>query len=541
VAGPSNDPARAALAQQDWAAAHAAASAWSTSEALVEADRLDVVAEACWWLGRLDDCIAARETAYLLYEQLGEVRRAGQVAVWLWEHHAIAARPAIAGAWLRRARRALEGEPACLELAALLLREAEEAHGARDHRLAIDLTSQAVEMARALRSPNLEAEGLQARGRILIDRGDVVEGFRDLDEAMLFAVEGRLGPYSTGKVYCSLISACEDVGDFARASEWTTATLRWSERHEFAIFPGICRVHRASILKHRGSFVDAEQEATRAFVELEHSHVGNAAAACIEIGDIRRRLGDLAGAEDAFARAQQLCGQQCGELALLRLAQGRIDTARAVVERCLADTAEGSFARARVLPAFVQIAVAAQDIDAAQRGVDELEVITRRYNTEHLQAAWETTRGRVLLTLSECLDAAACLRRAVGDWQRLNIPYEAASARTLLGQALRDSGDEAAAAEEFSAAIAEFDRMGAPTGPWTPTPLPLPRGLTRREAEVLRLLSIGRSNREIATELYLSAKTVSRHVSNIYLKIGVNSRAAATAFCFEHGLTENDR
>ena len=192
---------------------------------------------------------------------------------------------------------------------------------------------------------------------------------------MLSAVEGRLDPFTTGKVYCSLISACEELGDLRRAAEWTDATLRWSERHPLAMWPGICRVHHASLLQLRGDWDAAEREARQACVELDGFHVPNVAAGYIEVGEIRRRLGDLDGAEEAFAKAEELCGQQSAGLALVRLAQRRVDAATAIITRMLAEQTWNQLARGKLLPARVQIAVAADDLDAAAEAVDELERI----------------------------------------------------------------------------------------------------------------------------------------------------------------------
>ena len=316
-----------ALRRSDWQAALDAAREASVEAPDLEADRLDSEAEAAWWLGRLDDCIAAREAAYRIYEEQGDRRRAGQCAVWLWEHHAICARPATASGWLRRARRALDGDTECVAFGNLLLREAEMAHGSGDLDRARELATTALDLARRLRSTDLEAEALQTQGRIVIDQGQVDDGMAHLDEAMLFAVEGRLGPFATGKVYCSLIAACEELGDFDRAAEWTDATLRWAEQSPFAIFPGICRLHRAIVLKRRGVLDAAEEEARRACEELQDSHVANSAVAWAEVGDIRRRLGQLDQAEGAFARSQEVSGSPCGGVTLLRLAQGRIEEA----------------------------------------------------------------------------------------------------------------------------------------------------------------------------------------------------------------------
>ena len=449
----------------------------------------------------------------------------------------------IAGAWLRRARRALEDDAECVEHGALLLREAEAGHGRGDLDQAFTLATRAIALSRRLRSPDLEAEALQTTGRILIDQGEVTEGMGHLDEAMLFAVEGRLGPYATGKVYCSLISACEELGDLDRAAEWTAATLEWAEQHPFAIFPGICRVHRAVVLKRRGSLAEAEREALRAGEELIGSHLGNSGAAFAEVGDIRRRLGDLDRAEEAFDRAQELCGRPCGELALLRLAQGRTDAATAIVTGCLGDTT-AALARSRLLPIQVHVAVAAGDLAVAADALAELETIATTYDTPMLHAATFASRGRLALANQDTAAARTALEQARARWQALDVPYEVATTLTLLGQTLRDAGDETGAAVAFEAAVEQFDDIGAHLDARLvlgDTRASLPAGLTEREVEVLRLVAGGLSNNEIAAELFLSAKTVSRHLSNIFTKIGVTSRAGATAFAFEHELIDPRR
>jgi ATP/maltotriose-dependent transcriptional regulator MalT len=526
-------PARTALARHDWPAAHAAVPVEELDDPASEADRLDLLAEVLWWLGRLDECIVAREAAYRAYEALGDVCRAAQCAVWLYEHHGMRARPSVAAAWLRRARRMLEGEAPCAALGALLLREAEVAHGGDRLDDALELAERARALARTLGSADLEAEALQTLGRVLIDRGRPDEGLADLDEAMLLAVEGRLGPYSTGKVYCSLISACEELGDLRRAAEWTDETARWAEEHPFAIFPGICRVHRAMVLGRQGSFVDAEREALQACGELVTSHLPNAVAAFMEVGDIRRRLGDLAGAEEAFARAEELSGRTCVGAALLRLAQGRIDEARRIVTGCLVEQPANRPGRVDLLRATVQIAVAADDLGMAERCVEELEAIVATYDSVFARASALLARGRLELARGDAA-ASATLTEAARGWKELDIPFELATTRTVLAQALHDQGELDAAAAMFASARGLFDQLGVRHA--EEAPADRPAGLTEREVEVLRLLAEGRTNKEIAAELYLSAKTVSRHLSNIFTKIGVSSRAAATAFAYQHDL-----
>lgn len=534
------DAARRALAACSWAEVLDATADTGTLDGRAEADRLDLVAEASWWLGAMDDCIAAREAAYARYDDLGERERAGQCAVWLWEHHQLKARPSIAGGWLRRGRRALEDEPESVALGNLLLREAEVIHGSGDLAAAAALAREAHTMGRRLGSRDLEAEALQTIGRLLIDGGEVADGLGHLDEAMLSAVEGRLSPFSTGKVYCSLISACEQLGDLARAAEWTDATLRWAQDHPLAMWPGICRVHHAALLQMRGDWTAAEQEARRACEELDGFHVPNVAAGYVEIGEIRRRIGDLDGAEAAFARAEELCGRQTAGLALVRLAQGRVDAATAVITQMLTAETWNRLARGRLLPARIQIALAAGDVAAAEAAAAELDEILAAYPSPALAATATTARGRLQLHLGDAAAACGTLRDALQLWQELEVPYEVATIRLLLGHACRECGDEDGAQRSLATAAAIFDRLGVVAEPERPSggssPTALPGGLTQREAEVLRLVASGQTNREIARELHLSERTVARHLSNTFTKIGVSSRTAAAAFAFEHGL-----
>jgi ATP/maltotriose-dependent transcriptional regulator MalT len=530
--------ARDALARHDWEAAAAIAGELRFDEPAAEAERLYLLAEATWWLGQLDRCIEARQAAYRAYESLGDHRRAGLCAVWLYEHHAFRGRGGMASGWLQRARRALEDDGACVEHGALLLREAEVAHGSGRLDDALALGERALALGRKLGSADLEGESLQTIGRVLVDRGEVDRGLAHLDEAMLLAIEGRLSAYSTGKVYCSLIGACEALGDLRRAAEWTDATAEWAQQHPLAVFPGICRIHRAVVLDRRGAMVDAERELSRACTELLDSHLMNAAAAFAEVGDIRRRLGDLDRAEEAFARAEELTGRSCQGTALLRLAQGRTDAAARIITGCLADQSSNPLARARLLPAATQIALAAGDLAGADRCVEELEATAATYGTPMLWAMARLARGRVQLAGDDVAAAAVTLTEALARWRELEVPFEIASTRTVLGQAMREAGDEAAARESFAAARALFDQIGAhleADDPGLRRP-ELPRGLTIREAEVLQLVASGLSNKEIAARLHLSVKTVSRHLSNIFTKIDVSSRSAATAFAFEHHL-----
>lgn len=535
------DEARGARERHDWArcAELTGDATFLPDDPAAEAERLELFADASWWLGRLDRCIEAREQAYVLYDELREDRSSGRCAVWLYEHHCFRASPSIAGGWLRRARRALGLEDGCQEFGALLLREAEMAHGSGELEAAAVLADRGIELGRRLRCADLEAEALQTLGRVRIDQGRPREGLGLLDEAMLFVLDGRLSPYSTGKVYCSLISACEQLSDHGRAAEWTAATSRWAERHPFAVFPGLCRVHHATALQWQGDLVGAEREAVRACEELAGINLPNAAAAWAEIGDIRRRLGDLERAAVAFANADRLCAQPRAGLALLRLAQGDLDAARSIVTDALEGAGWNRLARSKVLPAAAQIAIAAGDLAAAAAAVEELTEIARDFESAGLRAAAASALGRLQLAEGDS-EACATLRGAVAQWSDLGVPYEAATARMLLGEACRTNDDEAGAASAFRSARQFFDELGirldGAAPPDADVVARLPAGLTEREAEVLRLVAAGHTNKEIASVLFLSDKTIARHLSNIFTKIGVSTRSAATAFAFEHEL-----
>jgi DNA-binding CsgD family transcriptional regulator len=375
---------------------------------------------------------------------------------------------------------------------------------------------------------------------VLIDQGHANDGLAYLDEAMLFAVQGTLGPYTTGKVYCSLISACEELGDSRRAAEWTDATAKWAERHPFAVFPGLCRVHRAWTLQCRDDWAEAEEEAARACAELVGVSRTHAAAGFAELAEVRRRLGALEGAEEALREAEALCGRPQSGLALVRLAQGRLDAATAIIVRALDEETWNPLARAKLLPARVQIGIATDDLESAMVAVDELTTIASDFDGSALLAASASARGRLLLAQGDAPAACVALRAALDLWQEIDVPYEIATARLLLGQACRVAGDEDGAIGSFTAPRTIFERLDAALDTRVARDhcerAARPAGLTAREAEVLQLVASEQSNKEIAAELFLSEKTVSRHLSNIFTKIGVSSRSAATAFAFEHRL-----
>ena len=536
VVGPQSlrvslDSARDALARHDWPAAYDGLDGLDDD---APADALEARADAAWWLGKLDEAIELRERAFGLHADVGDHRAAVRVASDLFHDHAFKGRAAVAQAWVRRASRLLQDdERDCVEYGALLLREVELVGG--DLERAHALAEQALELGRRHRALDLEAEALQAVGHIEILQGRVEEGLALFDEAMLPAVEGRLNPFVTGKVYCSLMSVCEELGDLNRAAEWTEIGLRWSERHPFAAFPGLCRVHRAQVLQLRGAWEQAEAEARRACDELAGVNVYNTARAFYEVGEIRRRLGDLTGAEEAFRRVTELGVQPQPGLALLRLAQGRTAAAATTIAQSLCEEGASRLGRARLLGAQVQIAVAAGEHDIAGPAADELDAIAAAYRSRcwrrrrPWRGAGSSWRSTIRPRPPEPSGAPCSNGRGStypSRWPPPGCSWGWRAARTVTTMPPRPVSRPARAAFDRLGAVAEIEREERP----------LPGGLTEREAEVLRLVASGAGNRQIAEQLVLSEKTVARHLSNIFVKIGVSSRAAATAYAFEQGL-----
>ena len=531
---------RAALARYEWQDAYELATRAVDDESL-DVAALEVLAEAAWWTSRIDECIEVRERCYRLYDEAGDLVRAGAVAMELSENLGFRGQPAVARAWLARARRLLTDAPDDVTKGRLYLREAEVAHSTGELAAAIEFGERALVLGRALPDAGLEAESLQCLARLHIADGRPEQGLVLFDEAMLLAVENRCDPFVTGKVYCSFISACEELGDLHRAVEWIEIGCSWAEQHPVSAFPGLCRVHRAEVLQMRGDWERAEEEARRACAELDGVNAYNTALSFREIGDIRRRLGDLGGAAQAFRDASNLGLDPQPGLALLRLAEGKVAVAARMIQQALCEVDGNDLARAKLLPAAVQIGVAAEDLDAARSAADDLDRIARVYPTSVIEATSAASRGRLLLAEEDLTAAVTSLRLALQRWRALEVPYEVASMHVLLGECARRAGDDEEATANFTDACTTFERLGAALDLARMTPDGDPDGaaaspLTVRETDLLRLVAAGRTNREIAAELFLSEKTVERHLSNVFRKLGVSSRAAATAQAVRLGL-----
>jgi class 3 adenylate cyclase len=460
----SLEVARKAASRQAWHEAYEAYDAASDDD-LTPQD-LELFADAAWWTGRLQEAIAFRERAYAGFAAAGDKLRAARLALILSDDHSGRGAFAVSQGWYASAERLLEGEPESAEHSLLVLtRGINRMFAEGDLQAAIEDFDRAFELARRFDQRDAQMLALAVKGRALVRMGQIDEGLALQDEASAIAVSGALGPYTTGLVYCLTISSCQDVGDYRRAAEWTEAANRWCDMLDVTGFPGACRIHRAEIMRLRGELQEAEKVALSACEELYDFQRAVTAGGYYEVGEIRRRLGDFPAAEDAYRKANELGSDPQPGLALLRLAEGKLDAAVAAIARTLAE-AEEPLPRLRRLPARVEIAVAANDLDPARAAAEEIDQIVDSYKIGgHRAPALDATAhlawARIKLAEGDVDAAIVDLRRTRDHWNEVGAPYETAQARMLLGLAFRRQGDEHAATVELEAALATFERLGA--------------------------------------------------------------------------------
>jgi DNA-binding CsgD family transcriptional regulator len=505
------------------------------------AEELETLADAAWMVCRLEESMATRQDAYVRYLETRENRPAARVAWRLFWDHLYGGETVVAMGWLRRARRHLAAIPEEAEHGFVALADAELALNRCSLDEAEARVRNAVDVGDRHGAQGIVALGLTLQGRILIAQGRHDEGCASLDEAMTLVLSGQLDDYFAGAVYCLVIAECREIADIRRGSEWTDAARTWcASLPATTPFHGICRIHRGEILCLRGAWEEAEAEIRTAGDELAAFKPRSAAEAFAALGELCRRRGDFSGAEDAFRRAHELGGDPQPGLALVRLAQGHAKAASTALRGALADTSKTPMERAQLLAAQVEAVVTTGDIAVAQDAVRELCSIAAGLDRPAAHARAEHARGAVRLANGDVSRAMGDLQAACTIWRDLDLPYEEAQTRLLIGSAAKELGDKEGAMLEIQAACVGFERLGALADLRRATAFldraPRPAGLTAREVDVLRLLAAGKTNREIAAELVISAHTVGRHVQNIFTKLGVSSRAAATAFAVEHHL-----
>lgn len=536
------DFGRAAYDRRCWLDAYKSLTI-AAEQSTLDAQDLWRLGVSAYMIGREEDWVAALERRYRAQRDSDEGVAAARSAFWIGFYLASRGAAGRAAGWLGRAQRLLDGKAPCAEEGYLLLAAAYEQMFSGAYEAAYASASDAVAIGERFGEADLVAYARHLQGRTLVRQARVGDGLALLDEVMVSVLADELSPLVTGVLYCSVIEACQEVYEPARAGEWTEALARWCETQPSMVAnAGQCLVHRAEIARLHGHWDGALEQAQRAAERFALGVDQRAcAAAFYQQAEVRRLRGDTAAAEEAYRSVSRLGAEPQPGLGLLRLAQGQAEFAASGVGRALSVTTQ-PLHRAPLLTAQVEIMLARGENEHARQSATELDEIADRYVCTVLQAMAAQARGALDLADNRPEDSLRSLRRAGTLWRQVEAPYETARVRVLAGSGCRMLGDTDGACWEWEAARTAFTELGAaPDLAHLDTlvrgePAAAGCGLSPRELEVLRLLATGYTNKAIAGELVLSTKTVDRHVSNIFTKCGVSSRSAATAYAYQQGL-----
>ncbi|HLF41973.1 MAG TPA: adenylate/guanylate cyclase domain-containing protein [Acidimicrobiia bacterium] len=423
----------------------------------------DMLANALWWLGRHEEMTARFESAFNTFLTEENPQSAAMAALVLSEAHNHALAPDVSRAWERRAERLLEDDADTDSVARghlLRWQTVREIDGGHDYERAVGLSRRVMEIARAQGDGNLEALALQDQGRILVAKGEMEEGMALMDEAMLAAMAGDVTPMVVGRSFCNMLAVCDQTGDIRRAGQWSEAADRWCAENDHGPYPGVCRIFKAELLWHKGEWVKAESEVMRASTELGMltDVIGEA---WYQYGEMRLRAGDDTKAEEAFQNALTRGREPVPGYAVLLARRGDVASGLDLLERTLRSPGLTPWARARILPALIQLALEAGELDKAETGVEELREIGRISRSELFAAQARAGAGRIALVRGESAEAMEALRDALKTFNALGLPFEAALIHADLASAYREDGASTLADMELRTALAEFERLGA--------------------------------------------------------------------------------
>ena len=541
ASSPDLESALLAFRERNWGVAHQAF-ARADQDASLPVEDLENMAAAAYLVGRDDEHEALLERAHAAHRERGNDVAAARCAFWIALMQLFRGEAGHAAGWLARAQRML-GDRDCAEQGYLLLPAAERQLHQDQAEGAIATATRAAAVGERFGDRDLVAMARHLSGRALLHQGRIERGLTLLDEVMVAVTAGELSPIVTGLLYCSVIDACQRSWALDRSGEWTSALAQWCDAQPGLVaFTSACLVRRSEILQLRGAWPEALLEAQRACERVAHlAGRRPPAAALYQQAEVHRLRGNFDAAEAIYADASAGGWDPQPGLALMRLAQGRSDRAVQAISRALA-AAAGPMERSRLLPAQVEILLAMGEVAGALQAVKELEEIASAFGASALHALADHLRGQVELAEGRATAAVGSLRRAWQAWEELGACWLAARARALIGQACSALGDHDGAALELRAARETFERLGA--APDIERLDALSRGtntggehpLSARELEVIRLVASGKTNRAIASQLHISDRTVARHVSNIFTKLGVSTRAAAAAWAWQNGV-----
>jgi len=534
------DQGRAAFERQKWAEAYAQLSAADSAEPL-QAEDLERLAAAAYLVGKDAEGLDLLVRVHNEFLNHGQTTRAVRAAFWLAFALQGIGEHARSSGWVSRGRRLLDDCQHCVEHGYMMLPPAVETMFSGDPAGALKTFIEIGQIGARYHDKDLVTIARMCQGQALIKLGQSAEGVSLFDEVMVAVTAGDVAPTFSGLIYCAVIETCSQIFDLRRAQEWTGALSHWCESHpDMVPYRGQCLVRRAEIMQLRGAWQDAMVEAQRARDTLVGRGERAVGFAFYTVGELHRLRGEFDKAEDAYRQASEWGRKPQPGLARLRLAQGQIDAAKSSIRRVVDEATEET--RPRMLGAFVDIMLEASDVEAARSGATQLSSLAAELQSPYLGAVAAQAQGAVLLADGNTRDAISALRRATEAWRDLAAPYEGARAAVLIGLACRAEGDEETAEMELSAAQRVFETLGAApdmgrVAKLREKPGAKPEGgLTGREIEVLRLVAVGKTNRSIADELGISEKTIARHVSNIFMKLGLSTRAAATAYAYKHKL-----
>jgi len=534
-------PVRDSFERRDWRTAFDALSA-AKGEMPLPPEDLERLAISAYMLAKDDVCEEAWTEAHHAWLGSGEVEHAAYCA--LAQALGLFFRGDLAPGlgWVSRGARVMEhGKKDCVEQAWLLMLSALPALFEGDATAPDESFTKAAEIAELSHDADATAFSRLGLGFSLILKGQVSEAMALLDEVMVAVTADEVSPMIAGIAYCQVIDLCQSVFDLRRAKEWTAALTRWCDSQpDLVPFRGNCLVHRCEIFQLQGEWLTAIESARQACDLLTGPPAWDTlGSAYYQLGEIQRLRGELSEAEASYRQARLAGRDPEPGMSLLRMTQGRVDLALPAIRRAL-EEANDPCARSRLIPAYIEIALAANQVGDARIAADELETLANEFDAPFLRALATHSSGAVLLAQGTPSVALPVLRTALRSWRDLDVPHQAARVRLLIGHACRDLGDVATAELEWEVARDSLEKLGAIPDlkglALVRAGGPVSGPLSRREAEVLAQLATGKSNREIAAQLFISEKTVARHLSNIFMKLQVGSRAEATAYAYRHGL-----